>query len=125
MKKFLLIFFAVIFLVGISFFFLRKNSSNENLEILKEIILFYGRGCPHCEKVEKFIKENNLREKIYFEEREVYFNRKNARLLEEIAKKCNLTKNEIGVPFLWDGKVSKCIVGDEPIINYFKEKLKI
>lgn len=124
-KKIALIVFGIVVLIGISFFFAKKTPSGENLQIPKGMVLFYGIGCPHCAKVEKFIKENNLKEKISFEEKEVFFNRKNAKLLEKIAQKCNLNQNEIGVPFLWEGENSRCIVGDEPIINYFKEKLKI
>lgn len=125
MKKAILIFLGIFALIGISFFFLKKNSLNEKLEIPKGIVLFYGIGCPHCAKVENFIKENKIKEKISFEEREVYFNRKNAKLLIEVAKKCGYPESQIGVPFLWDGENEKCIVGDEPIINFLKEKLKI
>lgn len=125
MKKVILIFLVIVVLIGISFFFFKKSQSNKSSEIPKGIVLFYGIGCPHCAKVEDFIKENKIKEKISFEEKEVYFNRQNAKLLAEIAKKCNFSENQIGVPFLWDGEKEQCIVGDEPIINFFKEKLKI
>lgn len=125
MKKVILISFVLLVLVGISFFFLKLSSRSENLKIPKGILLFYGIGCPHCAKVENFIKENKIKERIYFEEREVYFNRKNSEILVKIAKKCAIPTDKIGVPFLWDGENKKCIVGDEPIINFFKEKLKI
>lgn len=122
LNKIVLIFFSIIFFVGI-FLFLKKTPSKGNIGISKGIVLFYGIGCPHCAKVEEFIRENKIKEKISFEEKEVYFNKKNAKLLGEVAKNCGLSPKEIGVPFLWDGQ--NCIVGDEPIINYFKEKLKI
>ena len=116
-KKFrLLIFVGVIVLVGVVFFFSKIKESQP----ASEIILFYGVGCTHCAKVEEFIKENKIEEKISFQKKEVYFNKKNANELAGKAKKCGLPTNEIGVPLLWDG--SKCIVGDEDIINFFKEK---
>jgi len=87
-----------------------------------EIILYYGIGCPHCAKVEQYIKENNIKDKISFEEKEVYFNQKNALDLQDKAKKCGLDLNNIGVPFLWDG--SQCIIGDQPIIDFFQQKIK-
>jgi len=141
MKKIipLLIFLGFLIALEIGFYFSsKKNTSPQNQDLnfskiennlsanqdLKGIILFYGIGCPHCAKVEEFIRENKIKEKIALEEKEVYFNRENAKKLIEVAKKCGFNENKIGVPFLWDEENQKCIVGDEPIINYFREKLK-
>jgi glutaredoxin len=119
--------FAVV--VG-GFYFLKghNNTTSSNTSsnsTSSTIILFYGIGCPHCAKVEQFIKENKIKEKIAFEEKEVYFNKENAKQLVEVAQKCGFNENEIGVPFLWDRENQKCIIGDEPIINFFKEKLNL
>jgi glutaredoxin len=119
-----LIFLGIFIVVGSGFYFSREKNSSQNQD-LKGIVLFYGIGCPHCAKVEAFIKENKIKEKIAFEEKEVYFNRENAKKLIEVAKKCGFNEKEIGVPFLWDGENQRCIVGDEPIINFFKEKLNL
>jgi glutaredoxin len=113
-----------------SFYFLKRynNTSSSNTfsnSTSSTIVLFYGIGCPHCAKIEEFIKENKIKEKIAFEEKEVYFNKENAKQLIEVAKKCGFNENEIGVPFLWDGKNQRCIIGDKPIINFFKEKLNL
>jgi len=86
-----------------------------------QIILFYGIGCPHCAKVEEFIKENKVKEKISFVEKEIYFNKENQKELLEKAKICKIPENEVGVPFFWDGE--KCFLGDVDIINFFKEKI--
>ena len=119
-----LIFLGIFIVLGIGFYFSREKNSSPNQD-LKGIVLFYGIGCPHCAKVEEFIKENKIKEKIVFEEKEVYFNKDNVKKLVEIAKKCGFNEKEIGVPFLWDGENQRCIVGDEPIINFFKEKLNL
>jgi glutaredoxin len=119
-----LIFLGIFIVLGIGFYFSREKNSSPNQD-LKGIVLFYGIGCPHCAKVEEFVKENGVKEKIVFDEKEVYFNKENAKQLIEIAKKCGFKENEIGVPFLWDGEGQRCIVGDEPIINFFKEKLNL
>jgi glutaredoxin len=119
-----LIFLGIFIVLGIGFYFSREKNSSQDQD-LKGIILFYGIGCPHCAKVEEFIKENKIKEKIAFEEKEVYFNKENVKQLVEVAKKCGFNENEIGVPFLWDGEGQRCIVGDEPIINFFKEKLNL
>jgi len=135
-KTILILIFLGIFIISSAGFYFSKGHNNtsskdisstntSSTQELTEIILFYGSGCPHCAKVEAFIKENKIKEKIAFEEKEVYFNKKNAKQLVEIAKNCGFNEKEIGVPFLWDGEGQRCIVGDEPIINFFKEKLNL
>jgi glutaredoxin len=127
MKKetLILIFLLIFILLGVILFLPKKEISKPIDEVSGKMVLFYGNGCPHCAKVEKFIKENKIKEKIALEEKEVYFNRENAKKLEEVAKRCGFNENEIGVPFLWDKENQKCIIGDTPIINFFKEKLNL
>jgi glutaredoxin len=126
MRKRVLIFLSILLIIIFSaLFFLNKNNYQTEKELKEKLILFWGIGCPHCAKVEEFIKENGIKEKISFEEREVYFDRKNQNILKEAARLCNLKANEIGVPFLWDRGKGECIIGDEPIINFFKEKLNL
>jgi glutaredoxin len=84
------------------------------------IVFYYGSTCPHCKLVEDFFNQNDTRGKIKFAEKEVYQNKQNQNDLLTKAKICGLATNAIGVPFLWDGQ--KCLIGDELIINFFKEK---
>lgn len=87
------------------------------------MILFYSDSCPHCKNVEAFIDENGIKDKIAFDEKEVSRNQANATLLERKARQCGLDLNKgIGVPFFFDGKA--CLMGDEPIIDYFKTYVK-
>jgi glutaredoxin len=97
-----------------------EPTSQENQQS-SQIILFYGDGCPHCAIVEEYIKENSIGDKISFTQKEVYYNQNNAKELEAKAKICGLPADSIGVPFLWDGE--KCLIGDQPIIDFFKLKL--
>jgi glutaredoxin len=103
-----------------------KNQSPTNEPIKEEnqatnqIILFYGDGCPHCKIVESYIKQYQIANKISFAQKEVYYNQNNAKELEAKAKICGLPTDSIGVPFLWDGE--KCFIGDQDIINFFKQK---
>jgi len=60
-----------------SFLVLLKNQPINQQPEQSQIIFFYGSGCPHCAKVEEFIKENKVKEKISFVEKEVYFNKEN------------------------------------------------
>lgn len=98
-----------------------EPAEQENQQIEQDqIILFYGDDCPHCAIVEEYIKKNKTKDKISFAQREVYYNQSNAKELEEKAKICGLPTDSIDVPFLWDGE--KCYIGDEDIINFFKQK---
>lgn len=85
------------------------------------IILFYGDTCPHCKVVEDYIKENNVREKVDFVNKEVYRNKANALEMNKKAEFCGLPSNSVGVPFLFDGE--KCLIGDRDIIDYFASKI--
>jgi glutaredoxin len=98
----------------------QNNGENKGNQSASEIILFYGKGCPHCAVVEEYIKENNIQDKVSFVQKEVYYNQDNAKELLEKAKICGIPTNSIGVPFLWDGK--NCLIGDRDIINFFKQK---
>jgi len=98
-----------------------NETTTEKNQSADQIILFYGDGCPHCAIVEDYIKNNNIKERLSFKEKEVYYNRKNADDLAAKAKICGISTNYIGVPFLWDGE--KCFIGDQDIINFFKQKI--
>jgi len=83
------------------------------------IILFYGQGCPHCKIVDDFITANKITDKVKFTNLEVWYNKDNQVILTQVAQKCGISSNQIGVPFLYDG-VSKCYEGDVDTINFFK-----
>lgn len=89
----------------------------------KGIILFVGDGCPHCAKVEEFLTQNKVKDKVEFTTLEVYKNKDNAALMAKKAVSCSLSLDSIGVPFLWDG-TSKCLVGDVDITSFFQDKIK-
>ncbi|NCN25144.1 hypothetical protein COT94_00450 [Candidatus Falkowbacteria bacterium CG10_big_fil_rev_8_21_14_0_10_37_14] len=85
------------------------------------LILYYGDTCPHCKIVQDFLDSSGAAEKLTWEHKEVYRNSTNAAELTKRAESCGLDIKSIGVPFLWaDGQ---CLIGDEPIINYFKQKI--
>jgi glutaredoxin len=113
----------IIFIIAV-FIFQDKQEKFVNFDFQNKLILFYGRGCPHCANVENFIKENNVKAKILIEEREVYYNEENKNLLINLANKCGISSNKIGVPFLWDGINNECIMGDRQIISFLGEKIR-
>lgn len=87
-----------------------------------KIVLYYRYDCPHCEKVEEFIGENGVDDKIDVARKEVH-DTDNANELIAKAEFCQISGEDFGVPFLWDGENGKCIIGDKPIIAFFQNKL--
>lgn len=96
-----------------------KPSENNSTDL----VFYYGDTCPHCKIVEEFFIQSKAEEKIKFDKKEVYNNKKNATDYGVTAQKCNLKEEERGVPLFYDGQ--ECLVGDQPIIDYFKQKLNI
>ena len=85
------------------------------------IILFYGEECPHCKVVEKYIADNNVKAKVIFSEREVNHDKANASMIVKRQQNCKIDKASVGaVPFLWTAE--KCYLGQDEIINFFKDK---
>ena len=73
--------------------------------------------------MEDFIKQNNISAKVDFSQKEVFLNLGNARELSKKAEICKIDPSEVGVPFLWNN--GTCLVGEQDIINFFKEKAGI
>lgn len=116
------ILFIIVLIFSFSVLWQAKDKNPQGIEkINNQIILFYGDGCPHCEIVDKYIKENKVEDKVSFTKKEVYNNQKNQKELIEKAKICGIPDDSIGVPFLWDEE--KCFIGDQDIINFFKLKI--
>ena len=118
-----IVFFIVALSIGLWFWSSKSNRINENQEatpITSDILFFYGKECSHCVETEKFLSNNNIAEKVKFDSLEVWYNKKNAALLQEKALECSLKKEEIGVPFLYSN--GKCLIGSPDIENFFQDK---
>ena len=127
-KKILIpaIIFFVFSIIGIVILASNTKISPEATEAgakSSQIVLFYGDGCPHCALVEKFVAENSIEAKVPFTKKEVYYNKQNANEMTEKAQICGMPTDSIGVPFLWDG--SKCLVGDQDVIEFFKSEANV
>ncbi len=96
-----------------------------SVSMAQEYILFYGNGCPHCAKVEEYIKDTQLTKKFDLQKKEVFFNKKNLNEFNGYLEKHSLTYDKIGVPFLVITSGADCdyINGDTNIIEYFSGKL--
>ena len=91
------------------------------------IVIFYSDNCPHCLNVEKFLEENKVLEKVAYTRKSVDNNQAN--IVELIAKdkSCGIKEdspNFGAIPLLWEKETGKCLVGDQDVINFFKEKIK-
>ena len=64
-----------------------------------DVTMFYGNGCPHCAKEEKFLKvlEKQLGQNINVQTYEVWDNKENNELLTKV--RTTLNNKEEGVPF--------------------------
>ncbi|HKL44002.1 MAG TPA: cytochrome c biogenesis protein [Candidatus Absconditabacterales bacterium] len=91
----------------------------------QEYIYFYGNGCSHCAKVEKFFDENDVLSKYNVEKLEIYFNRDNLKDFSEYIEKLGIDPSKAGVPFLVINNENECdyVAGDKKIIGLFEEKI--
>ncbi len=80
---------------------------------------YWGDGCPHCKIVDEFTSSWSGKDKINIKKLEVWNNTKNAELMAERAKNCNIVRTEMGVPLLVTPE-GKCFIGDQPIIEHYK-----
>lgn len=124
MKKYFILAALLLLTLSIAGFFiytLQKHNAgpiNEN----NTITLYSSEKCPHCQKVEKFLQENNAENKLQFKRLPIDNNRENFDKLLWQFKACKLTGDKIPIPFLWTGK--ECIHGAPAIIKFFQDKLK-
>ena len=97
MKKISKVIFALLF-----FFLLSTNvSAKEKVKLY----FFHGDGCPHCAEEEKFLKKAVNKHDIKIVEYEVWHNKDNQVLMEEVKNKYNITTN--GVPLTIIGNTYK------------------
>jgi len=102
------------------------NSTTAGREIVStpdaDIIIFYGETCPHCKKVDEYITANNIDKVVQLQHLEVYNNKSNLELMKQKLEQCkDLSEDDKGgVPFMYSSE--KCLVGDQPIIDFLKEK---
>jgi len=115
MKKSLLIIItlAITLILGIILFnnFSGKAIADENTfhnGTAVNITLFYGKGCPHCAKLETYLEQLAKKYPLNIESYEIYFNTANVKLLEEKLKPFN--KEIEGVPTLF--------IGDKVFVGY-------
>lgn len=90
-------------------------------------IFYYWQWCSHCANVERFFKEDKIKEKFEIEEREVYFNSSNRDKFKADWDLLWMPVESRWVPTLIvkddDGNPILYKVWDTPIIEYFKSMI--
>jgi glutaredoxin len=127
MKKIIVILIAIVLTAVIFKFVSRSSPVNSGVNVSEaDLILFWGQGCPHCEKVLQYITDNKLNGKVKIAYKEVYNDAGNQQLMADTVKKCPEidTSQGMGVPLAFDTKAQKCFYGDQPIIDWFAPMLK-
>lgn len=76
------------------------------------IHFFYGKGCPHCAKEEKFLEKIDQRDDVEVRYYETWYNQDNLKLFEKIGKE--LRAGISGVPFT--------VVGNRYIAGWLDEE---
>lgn len=130
-KTFLILTICFFSILILSFIFINSNKNKKTTQqsysqpLTTNIpIFYYGITCPHCQQVEKWMKDNKIEEKTKIIKKEVYNNRENSLELEKVAKTCGLSTSSIGVPFLFTPE-GKCLMGTVDVINYLKKITKL
>ncbi len=93
-----------------------KVSTMLNVRAAEKAVLYVGEGCPHCKKVEEYLKESGRDEYVVI--REVYYNRDNAAELSNVFERLKVPESSRGVPFLVFG--DRYFVGEKQIIDFLK-----
>ncbi|MDX9913001.1 MAG: nitrophenyl compound nitroreductase subunit ArsF family protein [Candidatus Moranbacteria bacterium] len=88
----------------------------------KDIVFYFSDDCPECTNIEKYLMENDVKNKIGFEEKNIDKNEVDAQQMAEDAMYCNVDEESFGAPFLW--AEGKCYTGEQDIINFFDDSLK-
>lgn len=120
MKKFH-IFILLAVVVGIVFFVTKKSQSeNDQPPIVPTTNqYFWSKTCPHCSNVAEFIDSWDKKDKFQMEKYEINESSENRLKFYNGGMFCKISRNELGVPFLVTPN-GKCLVGDQPIIEYLK-----
>jgi glutaredoxin len=119
-KSLLIIAAATVIITIVGVVFLNKgNQVKETPPPATSYEYFWSETCPHCAKVAEFLDSWDKKDKLELNKMEVNQNPDSAQLLVQRAVSCGIKQNEIGVPFLFTPD-NQCIVGDTPIIEFFK-----
>lgn len=125
MKKIIIILFVLVGIGGYFIFKPQAQPSEQNFpDSEADLLLFSSQSCPHCQKVEEYIAENDLNSHLKIAKKLIDNDSQNQKLMLETVAKCPEIDSSqgIGVPLAYSVAENKCLYGDTPIINWLEGK---
>lgn len=124
MKRFIIVVVVLLILIGSYLWLLSLGSDTTPAKSSSSIntnsyTYFWSETCPHCKNVAAFLENWPNKDKVSIDKKEISKDRANANLLTEKSAECNIPADQAGVPLLITPE-NKCLSGDQPIIDYFK-----
>jgi len=125
-KEFVAVLIGFIVVVGLSWWGV-TDSKQQNMLVIDgpedaKIRIYYGKECPHCERLFEYMGENNIDSRIPVARQEVWHNKANQKDMLSKAKECGIPDQKIGVPLLYSE--GKCYIGEDEAKQFFSEMLK-
>lgn len=124
MKKYpLLLIVLICTAVIVGAVFLSRKGQPKSEEVAESppgtLQYYWSKTCPHCTKVAEFLEGWDKKDQLEMEKFEINESSENRLKFYKMGMFCNISRDELGVPFLITPE-GKCYIGDEPIIEYFK-----
>lgn len=121
---FIMVFAAVFFF---SFHKTNSNVSKNPFNSTDTIFFYYGYSCTHCQDVENYMKENNIKVKlsdknITLVKKETFKNEINNVELSTICNSCNISNSGCGVPMVYYQK--NCYMGTTDVLAFLDNMTK-
>jgi len=96
MKKLLLV--AIVAILLASCWWTNKDIINPDADY----VYFYWATCPHCVELNAKIKEADILEDLSIEKREVWYNKENQKVFQEVVNQIGLDESKVWVPFVYE-----------------------
>ena len=87
-----------------------------------DVAFFYGKGCPHCAKVEPLIDELEQKYSLQIHRYDIYSNRSLIAVFDKYLNKYGLPTDQTGVPTVFVANTS--LTGDSPILENLEDAVK-
>lgn len=107
---------VIVLIAGLFLFSGEKKPEISELPLPDNHEYFWSTTCPHCAAVNEFMQNWEHTSEFTLDKYETS-NPANAGRLQARALSCSIPPSQIGVPLMFTPQ-GKCIVGDQPIIDY-------
>jgi len=88
-----------------------------------QIYFFYGQGCGYCATVDEYFRDNDIYKRYPVVRKEIYFDRDNAVLYNQVLSELGVPESGRVVPTLVMG--DKLLVGGRMILDNFESEVEI